>query len=236
MVKFTLVPTYSKAEAATAGRIEGSMLGFATVMFDCHVQSQLTTFILPVSLFVFCWWCIHASHHDVGGAGNVCIGSLLTYYILRPSNDHFNSYHIIVADHQFVVQNDDIQFQAQILGSITSLQSSWSTGELQSHEQKVGECMLIPDGYWCAHQDVDQRYFWWFLKHVPIVWHNENSMACNLFHLGIVHTTAMSKASPLPLVAWGGRGQSVLANIRWGDRGSKCSAGSFHEIWCSLKS
>ena len=24
----------------------------------------------------------------------------------------------------------------------------WSLGELQSHEQKPGECMLIPDGYW----------------------------------------------------------------------------------------
>ena len=56
MVKFMLVPTYSKAEAATAGRIEGSMLGFATVMFDCHV----TTFILPVCLFVCLFVCLYS--------------------------------------------------------------------------------------------------------------------------------------------------------------------------------
>ena len=64
---------------------------------------------------------------------------------------------------------------------------------------------------------------------------NESIIACTLFHLGIVHTTAMSKASPLPLVAWGGRGQSVLkGTFVEVIGGSKCSVGSFNEIWCPV--
>ena len=61
---------------------------------------------------------------------------------------------------------------------------------------------------------------------------NESIIACTLFHLGIVHTTAMSKASPLPLVAWGGRGQSVLkGTFVEAKMGIKVFyVGSFHEI------
>ena len=152
---------------------------------------------------------------------NVCIGSRIDLVnMLRPSNDHFTSSLQIISSLSkmtFNLKLKSLDLSHHSLQLVVGRQVNCRV----TSRKWVNACWSRMDtGAPTRTLISGMRQFITMYQQYD----NESIIACTLFHLGIVHTTAMSKASPLPLVAWGGRGQSVL-------KGKVFYVGSFHEIW-----